>query len=541
MKKTQLTLIILLLAATISATDYYVDAKSGNDANSGLVSGDAWATLSHAISTLNVDPDLDPIVLLAPGGYTFTQGDYLPIIRRLTILGSGEWATEIEYDNRSHSLVAVLGADVLIQNVVFRPFEGQNGNGAEPIVVHESRLALSNCRFLGQAGMISAAEGILRLDCCDFDVAEDGAGGVGFSVNQARFSDCQFSGGWFCLIAGSSDVTILERCQMNDIATDSFWSGEGVFMAGNVELRDCVFHGWNFRELAGLAFLRGGTLRIVNCLMAASVSTGQYGFLFCAENTSSFSMSNCTLVLNEFREFASPWGRTDFRSTDSVLYYNKGPNPVEELLNDFSYCCLDFNSPGEGNISQEPLFVAGQLGEAYLSQTAAGQAQNSPCVDAGSNPAESLGMDRYTTRTDGVPDTGMVDIGYHYPAFPGAEIELEKREYAPDETMYVYGSAWNYALPTVVDVYVGICRPDGEIWTISPSGWAPAISPWLEDVEMSTGFVFPLQRLFKFDLPASAPAIDTSGDYLFAIALPMAGDPPSGGDIQLTPFHVTDD
>ncbi|OGP58914.1 MAG: hypothetical protein A2V67_20785, partial [Deltaproteobacteria bacterium RBG_13_61_14] len=50
----------------------------------------------------------------------------------------------------------------------------------------------------------------------------------------------------------------------------------------------------------------------------------------------------------------------------------------------------------------------------YLSQTAAGQGADSPCVDAGGDLASDLGLDAYTTRTDGVLDSGTVDMGYHY-------------------------------------------------------------------------------------------------------------------------------
>jgi hypothetical protein len=50
----------------------------------------------------------------------------------------------------------------------------------------------------------------------------------------------------------------------------------------------------------------------------------------------------------------------------------------------------------------------------YLSQIAAGQTRNSPAFNAGSEPASNLGMDKYTTRKDGVKDTGKVDIGFHY-------------------------------------------------------------------------------------------------------------------------------
>jgi hypothetical protein len=57
------------------------------------------------------------------------------------------------------------------------------------------------------------------------------------------------------------------------------------------------------------------------------------------------------------------------------------------------------------------LFVDGYL----LSQTEAGQEEDSPCVDAGSDLAINLGLNRYTTRTDRIFDKGIVDMGYHYP------------------------------------------------------------------------------------------------------------------------------
>ena len=64
------------------------------------------------------------------------------------------------------------------------------------------------------------------------------------------------------------------------------------------------------------------------------------------------------------------------------------------------------------NIAEDPLFVAGY----YLSQIDSSQPADSPCVDAGSDDANNpnIGMDKYTTRTDGVNDVNVVDMGYHY-------------------------------------------------------------------------------------------------------------------------------
>ncbi len=89
---------------------------------------------------------------------------------------------------------------------------------------------------------------------------------------------------------------------------------------------------------------------------------------------------------------------------------NAGPDPLHFL----TYSDIEGGYLGEGNIDADPLFVTGTSGDYYLSQTAAGQGSDSPCVDTGSETAEDSGLDDRTTRTDGVPDSGIVDMGYHY-------------------------------------------------------------------------------------------------------------------------------
>jgi len=70
------------------------------------------------------------------------------------------------------------------------------------------------------------------------------------------------------------------------------------------------------------------------------------------------------------------------------------------------------------NIVGDPLFAPGPLGDYYLSSVEAGQDADSPCIDAGSTSASIAGASFLTTRTDNAFDTGIVDIGYHYPATP---------------------------------------------------------------------------------------------------------------------------
>jgi len=65
---------------------------------------------------------------------------------------------------------------------------------------------------------------------------------------------------------------------------------------------------------------------------------------------------------------------------------------------------------GEGMRTDVPRFVHDQ--PYYLAQVASGQPWNSPCVDAGDPQGPAVAG---TTRTDGYPDTGVTDMGFHYP------------------------------------------------------------------------------------------------------------------------------
>ena len=103
--------------------------------------------------------------------------------------------------------------------------------------------------------------------------------------------------------------------------------------------------------------------------------------------------------------------------TNTILWDNSAPTgPEIEIRSSggsvtVTYCDVKGGWTGTGNIDADPLFVTGPLGDYYLSQIAAGQALDSPCVDAGDPTSTIIG----TTRTDEVQDSGVVDMGYHYP------------------------------------------------------------------------------------------------------------------------------
>ncbi len=115
------------------------------------------------------------------------------------------------------------------------------------------------------------------------------------------------------------------------------------------------------------------------------------------------------------------------QATSGSAIYNYTSSQNGEVIsryNDYYNNTLVGCSMGPGDITQDPLFVSGRLGEYYLSQTAAGQPVQSPCADAGDtlDMKTPLNLDSllrsWTTRTDSVLDVGVLDMGYHYPTNP---------------------------------------------------------------------------------------------------------------------------
>jgi hypothetical protein len=79
-----------------------------------------------------------------------------------------------------------------------------------------------------------------------------------------------------------------------------------------------------------------------------------------------------------------------------------------------NYSCVRNGYPGIGNINSDPLFTSSLVGDYFLSQFAAGQTEQSPCVDMGC-PDSSIFSG--TTRTDGIQDSIRMDMGFHYTNF----------------------------------------------------------------------------------------------------------------------------
>lgn len=216
----------------------------------------------------------------------------------------------------------------------------------------------------------------------------------------------------------------------NEITSNTAMDGGGMRMCNGTIRHNLI--GWNTSSDVGggLSFCTGdivNNLIIHNTIGGTHLSVGAYGagISNCdgliANNTVAF---NTILPTGGLGEGGGGLADCDGVVRDNIIYFNTSPQDPQIFRGSVpTYSCIqDWTGGGEGNISDDPLFVSGQFGEFYLSQTASGQSAQSPCVNAGSGTAAGSGLANRTTRTDSAADTGVVDMGYHYERGPAIAV-----------------------------------------------------------------------------------------------------------------------
>ncbi len=301
------------------------------------------------------------------------------------------------------------------------------------------------------------SHGTIIADCLiTGNTAERYGGGVGLDISRTTITDCTITANTAYYYGGaihcdtSSNPTI-RNCTIADNTT-ARGGGGGITADSNSSptIVDCTITGNTGRSGGGIYSMRDSNLIITNCIIIGNqASSPDFGGAGICIASSSAAITNCTIAGNAASRFGGGvlcyqgnavimnctiTGNTAKDSggalyaindskvtiTDSILWTNSPEEiHIEDSVLMVRYSDVQGGWEGEGNIDTEPLFVEGPLGEFYLSQIAAGQKEDSPCVDAGSDTAKNLGLDEYTTRTDEVGDEGVVDMGYHHPIREG--------------------------------------------------------------------------------------------------------------------------
>ena len=170
---------------------------------------------------------------------------------------------------------------------------------------------------------------------------------------------------------------------------------------GSGAVSDCVV---TQQGSAGISCIGGSSATIANCLLTES-PVG----LSC-DQASNAELRNDTVSWNGWRGVTASGGAS-VKITNSIIWENGFGELAEEggtIQVTFSDVLGGF--AGEGNLDVNPLFDGGPLGYFYLDS-------DSPCLDKGTGTPESLGLDGKTTYKTSQPDTGIVDMGFHYERF----------------------------------------------------------------------------------------------------------------------------
>jgi len=126
--------------------------------------------------------------------------------------------------------------------------------------------------------------------------------------------------------------------------------------------------------------------------------------------------NRCTLSFGSQGAGILVWSDATLSGKNNIVYDNTAQTGAN-IYNyggtvNLTYSAVGGGWTGTGNIGTNPMLVHNiPAGYCYLSQTAAGQSQTSPCVNAG-DPASA--MITGSTRTDLGPDLGVVDMGFHW-------------------------------------------------------------------------------------------------------------------------------
>jgi len=194
-------------------------------------------------------------------------------------------------------------------------------------------------------------------------------------------------------------------------------------------VRDTIIAGCESVGAGGGIYLEGGILAdLENCLIVGNTSLADGGGILISSDDPAavVSIRNGTVADNGVPGIRLQQGTLIL--TDSIVWDGMSVDDDPLVAATVTYTTvvsvidpgIRINSPAGfqvgvlGNLGSDPLFALGPDSGYHLSQTASGQGVDSPCVDAGSDTAASLGLSGRSTRTDGAPDTGVVDIGFHF-------------------------------------------------------------------------------------------------------------------------------
>ncbi len=326
------------------------------------------------------------------------------------------------------------------QNSVVDGFTVRNGSvsgnypddrGGGILCKYDSNPVIHNCRIVNNA-------------------SEGPGGGISCHFSSPFIKNCLVSanssadcgGGIACY----DDQPFIEFCEVSGNHSDRIGGGISCSGYSSAIISNCTIKENTAAEYGGginADYLT--TPLITNCLLLSNYAAYSGGGFYCSENAST-TINGSSFSMNSANSGGAVYSTFNTETTiQNCILWNDSANSGAEITIEavafwspylsvsysnveggISGVCVVGNATldwGEGMIDADPLFALGPQGDYYLSQVSAGQMNDSPCIDAGSDSAEnislpvstgSISFSDLTTRTDEQQDAGLLDIGFHY-------------------------------------------------------------------------------------------------------------------------------
>lgn len=245
-------------------------------------------------------------------------------------------------------------------------------------------------------------------------------GGIECILSSPTISNCIITANTALAFGGGVDIYMASPTLLNCLITaNTAVDGGGINcdtddFGFSPTISDCNISGNNSTGVgAGINCYKSNP-SIDNCLIVNNTAAAKGGAVYLLD--SSPLIYNCTILgntgLNNFGGIYRDGSDGIAEIVNTILWNNA--DDLYNCVGMTAHSCIEDADSGPGNISDNPNFKAGPLGNYYLSQINAGQLEDSPCVDAGADMVWFYGLDTFTTSTDNDLDSGIVDIGYHY-------------------------------------------------------------------------------------------------------------------------------
>jgi hypothetical protein len=380
-------------SASVFATDFYVDAASGNDASSGTSPASAWKTITHASGSSTIGSTTT--IHLAPGTYSAATGETFPLVfeGQALVGDAGSAATVIDGGGSGTLLqMTFIPSGSPMYNSLVRGLTFTNAGTAINIYWAWNSLATS----LDDVAISNmSAQGVVANGGGTFP----GSGAsVHLTLDRARCVNCVTG---LYLSATSSTSTLIARDSSFEACSgDGVWLGSGTQIQASFER--CRFtHNGGRGVYANPINLGRTDALLADCLLAhnaigysALTSAGSSNFAHVA-------LTRCTVADNVNIGIQSVFGGGSGGVTtdlDGDIVHGNGTNTVVTTLT-----TNVFNAIG----GADPQFID-RVNDDYRLRFV------SPCIDLG-NPATPVGtldLARVARSIDGDLDTNeRSDIG----------------------------------------------------------------------------------------------------------------------------------